>query len=83
MYKQKNNKLIQSILFQGFDEFAKMHILRQANYQAYPCHFVGSISYFFQEVVAQVCEKHRIKLGNVLASPIKELTDYIVKKTEI
>ena len=80
MYKQRNDKLIQSILFDGFDEFAKMNILRQPGYQSYPCHFVGSISYFFQDVVAEVCKKHSIKLGKVIASPINGLTEYILNR---
>lgn len=80
MYKQRNDKLIQSILFEGFEEFAKTHILRLPNYQDYPCHFVGSISYFFQDVVAEVCRKHKIKLGKVEASPINGLTEYILSK---
>lgn len=81
MYKQRNNELIQSILMEGFEEFAKMHILRQPNYQAYPCHFVGSIAFFFQDVVKEVCNRNKIKLGKVIASPINELTEYIIKKT--
>jgi N-acetylglucosamine kinase-like BadF-type ATPase len=80
MYKQKQNPLIQEILFEGFDEFAKMNILKQANYTAYPCHFVGSISYFFQDIVKEVCLKHKIKLGKILANPIQELTEYILTR---
>ncbi len=81
MYKHRDNELIRSILFQGFEEFAKIHILRQANYQAYPCHFVGSVAYFFQDILAEVCKKFKIKLGKVIASPINELTEYIINKT--
>ncbi|MFD2161930.1 N-acetylglucosamine kinase [Paradesertivirga mongoliensis] len=80
MYKHRDDKLIQSILFDGFEEFAKVHILRQAHYQAYPCHFVGSIAYFFQDVLAQVCSEHKIKLGKVIASPINGLTEFILNK---
>jgi len=81
MYKHRDNALIQSILFQGFEEFAGIHILRQSNYQAYPCHFVGSISYFFQDILTEVCKKYKIKLGKVIASPINALTEYIINKT--
>ena len=81
MYKHRDNALIQSILFQGFEEFARIHILRQSNYQAYPCHFVGSISYFFQDILTEVCKKYKIKLGKVIASPINALTEYIINKT--
>jgi hypothetical protein len=83
MYKQKGHKLIQSILYNGFDEFVKTHIVRQNSYQAYPCHFVGSIAFFFQDVVAEVCEAHKIKRGKIIASPIKELAEYISRQTEV
>jgi hypothetical protein len=79
MYKHRHNKLIQSILFEGFEEFVKVHILRQSGCQSYPCHFVGSISYFFQDVLAEVCQKHKIKLGKVVASPVLGLTEYILQ----
>ncbi|MGV3510138.1 MAG: N-acetylglucosamine kinase [Sphingobacteriaceae bacterium] len=80
LYKQKDHKFVRGILFEGFEEFAKIHILRQPHFQAYPCHFVGSISYFFQDVLAEVCKKYKIKLGNVIASPINGLTDYILSQ---
>lgn len=80
LYKHRENALVKTILFDGFEEFAKIHILRQPHCQVYPCHFVGSIAYFFQDVVAEVCRKHKIKLGKIVASPINGLTDYIINK---
>lgn len=79
MYKQRDHKLIRNILFEGFEEYAKIHIMTQPGYHSIPCHFVGSIAYFFQDVVAEVCIKHKIKLGKVIASPIKPLTEYILQ----
>jgi N-acetylglucosamine kinase-like BadF-type ATPase len=80
MYKHRNDRLIRSILFEGFEEFAKSHILRQPGCQSYPCHFVGSIAYFFQDVLAEVCTRHKIKLGKVVASPVLGLTEYILQR---
>lgn len=80
LYKQKQNPMIQRILFDGFDEFAKMNIINQPHYQQYPCHFVGSVAYFFQDILAQVCAKHHIQLGKVIANPISGLTSYILEK---
>ena len=79
MYKHLDSTFIRSVLCEGFEEFVETHVLKQTHYQAYPCHFVGSISYFFQDVLAEVCNRHKIKLGKVIASPITGLTEYIIK----
>lgn len=80
LYKQKQNPMIQQMLYEGFDEFAKMNVITQENYQSYPCHFVGSVAYFFREIVTEVCAKHKIQLGKVIANPIINLTEYILSK---
>lgn len=36
--------------------------------------------FIFQDVLAEVCLTHKIKLGKVVASPILGLTDYILEK---
>lgn len=80
MSLQSEDKLIRSILYDGFEQFVKVHLLSQPNFQAYPCHFVGSISYFFQDTLKAVCTKHKIKLGKLIEKPIHGLTEYILSK---
>lgn len=82
MSQHSEDELIRSILYDGFEQFVKVHILTQSDFQAYPCHFIGSISYFYQDTLKFVCEKYNIKLGKLMEKPILGLTEYILSKVD-
>nr|WP_294900763.1 N-acetylglucosamine kinase [uncultured Pedobacter sp.] len=71
---------IQNLLFTGFDEFVKTHILTYPDYENYECHFVGSIAFHFQEVLKEVTDRYRVNFGKVLEKPIDELFSWIKEK---
>lgn len=71
---------IQNLLYTGFDEFVKTHILTYPNYKDYYCHFVGSIAFHFQEILKEVTDKYEINFGKVLEKPIDELFVWIKER---
>lgn len=71
---------IKNLLYTGFDEFVKTHILTYPNYKAYPCHFVGSIAFHFQEILKEVTDKYEINFGKVLERPIDKLFAWIKER---
>lgn len=76
----RSEPFVEDLLYNGFDLFIKSHLLTYPAYQSHPCHFVGSIAYYFQDVLASVCSAYKIKMGKVLSKPIKDLADFIIKK---
>ncbi|WP_442796346.1 N-acetylglucosamine kinase [Pelobium manganitolerans] len=71
---------IQNLLYRGFDEFVKTHILLYPDYKNYNCHFVGSIAFHFQEILKSVTDSYEINFGGVLEKPIDELFAWIKEK---
>ncbi|WP_017258491.1 hypothetical protein [Pedobacter arcticus] len=71
---------IQNLLYTGFDEFVKTHILTYPNYKDHYCHFVGSIAFHFQEILKEVTDKYDINFGKVLEKPIDELFVWIKER---
>ncbi|WP_423147406.1 N-acetylglucosamine kinase [Rubrolithibacter danxiaensis] len=75
--KNKNHPYVQDLLYNGFEEFIATNSAIFSEYKNFPCHFVGSIAFYFQAVLTEVCKKHRISVGKVLTHPIKELYNFI------
>lgn len=71
---------IKNLLYTGFDAFVQTHILTYQDYKKYPCHFVGSIAFHFQEILKEVTDKYNINFGKVLEKPIDELFAWIKEK---
>lgn len=74
---------IQNILHEGFQEFVDTNVKDYPNYKNLDCHFVGSIAYYYQDVLREVCAKNEVRVGNILQKPIDGIYKYILKKEGI
>jgi len=71
---------VRQLVRTGFEEFLRIHILRYDNVNQLPIHFVGSIAYYFRDVLEEVLLGHRLICGKVLRKPIHELYRYYQEK---
>jgi hypothetical protein len=60
------------------EDFVENYIGQFENRHELPIHFVGSIAFYLKDELAQIFEKHNLKLGNVLRRPIDGLIAYHV-----
>ena len=80
MSKHRSDLFIEDLISEGMECFVQTHILPYPDHRQFPCHFVGSIAWHFKDVLEKVCKKYHIKLGKVLAHPIHELSEYILRE---
>ncbi|WP_432713047.1 N-acetylglucosamine kinase [Pedobacter sp.] len=72
-------KLIQDV----FQDFVDTNIKDYANYKNMDCHFVGSIAYYYRNILTEVCKANGVKVGNIIQKPIEGIYNYILKKEGI
>lgn len=65
---------------QSISEFINTYICSIKNYENLPIHFVGSVPYFFEEIVNEVVEEHKLKKGIFVEEPIDLLVSYLIKR---
>ena len=59
-----------------FDMFFVKHVCRYPGYNNKPVHFVGSVAYYYSEVLKKTALKRDIIVGKILPYPVEELTLY-------
>ena len=74
--ENKNNDYIINICRRCFDEFIDCFIMRYDKCREYEISFVGSIAYYFQDIIKERLEIKNLKMGEVLKSPIEGLVRY-------
>ncbi|KQS41531.1 hypothetical protein [Pedobacter sp. Leaf194] len=74
---------VKDILKKGFQEFVDTNVKDYPNYKSLPCHFVGSIAYYYQDILKEVLTENGIKTGKILQKPIEELYNFILQKEGI
>ncbi len=83
MIANKSHPFIQQMLKDGFQEFVDTNIKDYKMYKTIPCNFVGSIAFYYQDELREVCAKNQIKVGKILQKPIEGIFDYILKREGI
>jgi hypothetical protein len=64
------------IIEKGLRHFCEIHIRCYPNFQEVPVHFVGSVSYYFQDILKELSEEMGFKMGNVNKNPVSALLAY-------
>ena len=76
MFEFKEEKYIKRIIKRGFQEFFKYRILPFEKTTETPLYFIGSIAFYFREILEKVAKKNNLKVTDVIQRPIDNLLEY-------
>jgi glucosamine kinase len=71
-----NHPFVAKMIYDAFALFFDKHICKYQHHKEVPFHCVGSIGFYFGDILRQVCQDKGIRMGRVLESPISGLTLY-------
>lgn len=83
MAAHKEHPFIINLLRKGFQEFVDNNIKDYDNYRQLDCHFVGSVAFYYQDILREICSDNRVKVGKILQKPIQGIYNYILRKEGI
>jgi N-acetylglucosamine kinase-like BadF-type ATPase len=76
MFEFKEEKYIKRIIKRGFHEFFKYRILPFDKSIETPLYFIGSIAFYFRDILEKVAKKYDLKVTDVIQRPIDNLLQY-------
>lgn len=68
------------LVSRGMGEFMDVNVCNIENYKHVPVHFIGSIAFYFRDILHKQAKQRSITVGNIIAKPIDGLTDYFLNK---
>lgn len=71
-----NHEYIKKLCKNCFDEFIRHFVLIYNSREDKEVSFVGSIAYYFQDILKECLENQGLKLGKVIKNPIEGLVEY-------
>ena len=67
---------IHELVLNSFKAFFKRNIMQYENYQNLKVNLIGSVAYYYKEVLAEAAEAMGIQLGTIIQSPMEGLIKY-------
>ena len=74
--ENKNHIFLQKMLKYSFEEFINKHIQKYDGHADLPIHFVGSIAYYFKDILKIVLKERKLILGKIIQKPIEDLVKF-------
>jgi len=76
MFDFKEDKYIKRMIKKGFQEFFKYRILPYKKSAKTPIYFIGSIAFYFRDILEKIAIKNNLKITGVIQRPIDNLLEY-------
>jgi len=70
----------ENIIANGLEKFLRIYIKRFKEHSTFPIHFVGSVAFYFNDKLKEICSKNNLKIGKIIKSPITHLAEYHINK---
>lgn len=78
----KEHAYMKELVYEGLSRFADIHICCFPNYREVPVHFVGSVAFYFTEILQQVALEKGFTLGKIDKNPGMSLLKYHLAREE-
>lgn len=75
LYRHRSNPYVQQLLHAGFSRFIELHLL-PFEPDENPCHFVGSVAWYFKEELTQAMSFYNLETGQIIQAPIVPLLEF-------
>jgi len=83
MFEFKKEKYIKRIIKKGIQAFFQYRILPFHKDVNTPIYFIGSIAFYFRDILDKVAAKHELKITDVIQRPIDNLVQYHKEKINL
>lgn len=83
MFEFKSDKYIKRIIKKGFQAFFNYRILPFQKEANVPIYFIGSIAFYFRDILDKVALKHGLQITDVIHRPINNLVAYHKEKINL
>lgn len=79
LVKHKEEKFTREFIKNGMVDFMENHIYCYKNFKEVKSNFVGSVGFYFEDILREVAAEMNIAIGKVIKQPINGLVDYHLK----
>lgn len=79
--KHKDHPYFKEMILAGLTKFVDIHVCCFDNYKDVTVNFVGSVAFYFKDVLEEVARNHSFTVGKIEKRPVEPLAEYHTTKT--
>ncbi|MBK8584535.1 MAG: hypothetical protein IPN88_03455 [Bacteroidetes bacterium] len=76
----REDEWVKKIVRKGMEEFFELYVCSYPNFKEVNVHFVGSMAYYFDEIIRDIAHERQVRLKKIVRHPINHLAEYFLSK---
>ena len=76
LFDNRSHPFAYTLVYDAFCEFLAKYICKLPDYQKYKAHFVGSIAFYYSDILRRAAAEKGVVVGHIMETPIAGLTLY-------
>ncbi|MCF8236675.1 MAG: hypothetical protein K9I85_00825 [Saprospiraceae bacterium] len=76
IHEHLGSTYLQELAKSSFREFISRHVLKYEGHERLPIHFIGSIAFYFKDLLLEVLSEFHLQKGVIIPKPIAPLVSY-------
>lgn len=76
LFDNRSHPFAYTLVYNAFGEFLSKYICKLPDYQKYKVHFVGSVAFYYSDILRRAAAEKGIVVGHIMETPIAGLTLY-------
>jgi glucosamine kinase len=77
---RKDHPWVKEQVLKSFDTFLRLFVCSYPDYKNLDVYFIGSIAWFFRELLQEAAAKQNVRTGKIIRKPINDLADYYIRR---
>lgn len=73
---RKEHPFLQNLVYEEFEKFLDYYVLPYEESKSSEISFIGSIAYYYEDILRSVVANLNLKIGKIIQKPIESLVDY-------
>lgn len=74
--ENREDPTVHALVLNAFKAFLKRNVMQYEKYDEVPVHFVGSVAFYFKDILQQAMKEMGVTMGNISQSPMQGLVLY-------
>ncbi len=74
--ENRGHYMVENIIEDSLNDFFFLHICKFRESWTQPVSFVGGVSYYFKDVLQELCNAYEFTMGRILKNPMEGLSEY-------
>jgi glucosamine kinase len=76
LHENSSEPYCEALIKKSFGQFLEKYLLKYPNLQTTSIGFVGSVAYYYADILKQICAENQISVSKIIEKPIDELIKF-------